>query len=265
MKYKTAKRTHMTKGALTAVALLAASSLFAGNSEDARRSAQGSQDAAKTAMTARSIEGMDFKLKSGEEAGVINELVFSTEEKEIVGLSVGTGFLGLGGSEHYIGFDDISISNHDRFNLTTSLAAEELEKYPRLDEESLQTERDPETEVRSGEFAMMDLVGRRVEGTSGESHGEVHDWIVDMETGDVPYVIVRQAPPFASPTGQGFDYYAVSADRIVGVSEGGLVLSVSDEAFASAGYIDENSLLRDADESGVHSFRYDAGRKQASL
>ncbi|MDQ8186482.1 PRC-barrel domain-containing protein [Pelagicoccus sp. SDUM812002] len=265
MKENIAKRTTLTIGALTGAALISASSLLAGDYENKNASKSDMKESkAEKAMTARAIEGMDLNLKDGSSAGVIDDFVLSTDTGEVEGIAVGTGFLGLGGSEHYVSFDQLSISDIDRYNLSTSLSMEELEKHPRLDTESLKTSRDSETGVRSGQFAAMDLVGSDVKGANGATHGEVHDWIVDMQSGEVPYVIIRSAEPFATSSMYGFDYFAVSTDTISGTRDGDLIVSVTDEDFESAERIDENTALRDADESSVHTFRYSGGMAQAS-
>lgn len=264
MNNKTAKKTKMTVGAVAGIALVSAGSLFAGNYDD-KHASDSHKKKAMTAMTARSLEGMDLNLKSGEAAGVIDNFVFSTETGEIEGLAVGTGFLGLGGSEHYIGYEHLAISDYDRYNLSTTLSMKELEKYPRLKQGSLETSRDAETDIRSGHFAAMDLVGSDVHGANGAVHGDVHDWIVDVQTGEVPYVIVRRTEPFPSMSKYGYDFFAVSSDTIRGVRDGGLVVSATSDDFASAERIDDSSALRDAEDGTVHSFRYDGSMAQASL
>jgi sporulation protein YlmC with PRC-barrel domain len=268
MKNNIAKTSKMTVGALTSIALVSAGSLFAGDYKDKDKH-HGSmsdrhQSEAETAMLARSIEGMNINLEKGKEVGVIDDFVFSTDTGKIEGISIGTGFWGLGGSDHYVGFEELAMYDIGDQNLTTDLRMSELEDYSRLDEDELQTSTDKKNDIRSGELLAMELIGHEVEGADGASHGEVHDWIVDLQTGAVPYVVVSQLEPFGGMSPQGYNYYAVSTDLIEGVRDGELILSASSDDFASAEHIDEDTALSEADEGSVRSFRYDGSMAQAS-
>ena len=266
MKNKTVKTTRMSTAALAGIALASAGSLFAGDYKDKDGHASGTyhkDSDGMTAMMARSIEGSDINLEKGKEVGVIDDFVFSTESGEIEGISIGTGFLGLGGSDHYVEYDELGMYDIGEQNLTTALSMSELEDYSRLDEDSLETREDSQTGIRSGELVAMDLINSDVEGSDGAKQGEVHDWIVDLQTGEVPYVIVSSLQPFGTGA-YTHDYYAVSTDTIRGVRDGDLILSVSGEDFASAEQIDDSTPLSATDEGSVRSFRYDSGMAQVN-
>lgn len=260
MKYMTDKTAKRFTGCLASFAILSAGTAFAGDSTSDKQSmSKKGEDYENTAKTARSVEGMDFDFENGDSAGVVDDFVISTDSGSIEGFVVGTGFLGLGGPEHYVSFSKLSETDYDSSSLSSTLSESELTKQPVFLSDRLETSRDGKTNIQSGEFAAMDLVGSDVYNKDGSYHGEVHDWIVDVQSGNVPYVIVRRLEPATGFSSTNYDYFAVSTSALEGVRGDDLIVSASNDEFASAEYIDNDTSLKKASDSSVHAFRYNAG------
>ncbi|MDQ8204115.1 PRC-barrel domain-containing protein [Pelagicoccus sp. SDUM812003] len=205
------------------------------------------------ATTARNLEGMDFVSESGSELGRVDDFIIESSSGQIDSLIVGRGLLGIGGPEHRIEFVSLGQISHDDANLKTGLSKSQLVDSPVFMEERLDQKTDAQTGVQTGEFRAMDLVGENVRSSSGELLGEVHDWIVDVESGNVPYLVIRQDRLVGRPY---HNYFAISTESIRGISSGDLLTSINRSDLAEAEQADEGTPLRPINSNEVHQFRY---------
>lgn len=200
-----------------------------------------------TAIRATAVEGMDVISKGGNELGAVSDVVFSPESGQIDSLIVSTGFLGIGGPDKRIPIDKLDNPNLEPWDIRTNLDGAMLDSAQSFED----------SKVESGQMLVMDLINRDAESESGGDVGEVHDWLVDVQNGNVPFVIIRQIDPIINAN---FQYFAVSTERIVGSNEAGnLVVQVDDEELTEAKNIGENTLLSGGDEDAeIYRFRYNA-------
>lgn len=242
---------------IIAAALAASLALpFASAGKEMKEKGHGKKTEMHRAIKATTVEGMDFLSRNDQELGSVNDIVFSTETGKIKAFVIGTGIFGLGGPEHLVSAADIEKRKVDEYNLHTNFGQTEFDAQPRFSATGLRQV--ARGDIRSGELLAVDLIGQDFTDREGVVHGEVHDWIVDVRTGQIPYVIVREPAPLPGMGGPtGMLYYAFSTDLIEGVRDGNLVARVDEGEITDAEMISDDTPLQRAEEGTVYQFRYE--------
>ena len=209
----------------------------------------------KSATRATSIEGMDLHAKNGKDLGSIDDIIFSSESGQIEALIIDTGFLGIGGPDRKVGIDQIQKPRLNPYDMKTSISESEFNETPIFDEVLLDKSTNPEG-VATGQVMAFNAIGRDLQNESGGELGVIHDWIVDLKNGYIPYAIIIQEDPLAT---QSFNFYAIATNRIVGMENGDIVASISEADLDQAQDLTSETPLKvNQADSAVYQFRYDA-------
>lgn len=236
--------------AATACAGLAAPQF--GLANDAKQSNKKSE--LHRAAKASTVEGMELRGKNGSELGTIDDIVVSAETGKIESLVVSTGFLGIGGPDRKISIDKVDNRDLEDRDIVTSLDGAGLDGAPIFDEDEFEQQRQSDQEGVAKQLMLVDTFNNEVEDRDGADQGEIHDWIVDVKKGVAPFAIVRVLRPFGT---DGYDYFAVSSERLVGVNRTGeVVFDVDESDFTNAEHIDSDEPLRRIDNADIYQFRY---------